>query len=69
MSDGVLRLEDFCGAFADDDAGARVFPVVTRGMIDPSAMRRFCIPYNFSRVPSTTDMAPWPILAVQVWCQ
>jgi hypothetical protein len=67
-SDCVLRLEDFCGGFADDDVGGQVLPVVTRGMTDPSAMRRFCIPYNFS-VPSTTDMACRPILAVRVWRQ
>jgi hypothetical protein len=37
-------------------------------MIDPSAIRRRSIPYTFN-APSTTDMASWPIFAVQVWCQ
>ena len=45
--------------------GAIVLPVVTRGMIDPSAIRRLSIPYTL-RLPSTTDMESRPIFAVQV---
>ena len=47
--------------------GAIVLPVVTRGIIDPSVIRRFSIPYTF-RFASTTDRESRPILAVQVWC-
>src|SRR5262252_2234234 len=45
--------------------GAIVLPVVTRGMTDPSAMRRFLTPYTL-RSPSTTDIASRPIFAVDV---
>src|SRR5215813_4627476 len=45
--------------------GAIVLPVVTRGMTDPSAMRRFLTPYTL-RSPSTTDISSRPILAVDV---
>src|SRR6478736_9088574 len=45
--------------------GAMVLPVVTRGMMDPSAIRRFSIPYTLSPA-STTDMESRPILAVHV---
>ena len=48
--------------------GAIVLPVVTRGMIDPSAIRRFSIPYTL-RLASATESESRPILAVQVWCQ
>ena len=48
--------------------GAIVFPVVTRGRIDPSATRRLSIPYTF-RLPSTTDIESRPIRAVPVSCQ
>src|ERR1700756_5430831 len=48
--------------------GAMVLPVVTRGMTDPSAMRRFLTPYTL-RSPSTADIASRPIFAVDVWCQ
>jgi hypothetical protein len=43
-SESVLIFEDVGGAFADDDAGAMVLPVVARGMIEPSAIRRRSIP-------------------------
>src|SRR5215510_10712694 len=45
--------------------GAMVLPVVTRGMIDPSAMRRLSTPYTF-RSASTTHISCRPILAVDV---
>src|SRR6267142_913385 len=45
--------------------GAIVLPVVTRGMMEPSAMRRLSIPWTL-REPSTTDIASCPILAVHV---
>src|SRR5215510_14535101 len=48
--------------------GAMVLAVVTRGMMEPSAMRRLSTPYTL-RLPSTTDRASRPILAVQVTCQ
>jgi hypothetical protein len=48
--------------------GAIVLPVVTRGIMEPSAIRRLSIPWTLS-LPSTTDMESRPILAVQVWCQ
>jgi len=40
----LCAFASLCGTLADDDAGAIVLPVVTRGMIEPSAMRRFSIP-------------------------
>jgi hypothetical protein len=45
--------------------GAMVLPVVTRGMMEPSAIRRFWIPWTCS-LPSTTAMESRPIFAVQV---
>jgi hypothetical protein len=45
--------------------GAIVLPVVTRGMMEPSAIRRLPIPWTL-REPSTTDIASCPILAVHV---
>ena len=45
--------------------GAMVLPVVTRGMIDPSAMRRLSTPYTL-RLASTTHISCRPILAVDV---
>jgi len=36
------------GTLADDDARPMVLPEVTRGMIEPSAMRRFSIPWTLS---------------------
>src|ERR1700720_1134898 len=47
---------------------AIVLPVVTRGIMDASAIRRFLSPYTLSS-PSTTDVASRPILAVLLWCQ
>jgi hypothetical protein len=45
--------------------GAIVLPVVTRGMMEPSAIRRLSMPWTL-REPSTTDIASCPILAVHV---
>ena len=45
--------------------GAIVLPVVTRGIMEPSAIRRLSIPWTL-REPSTTDIASCPILAVHV---
>src|SRR5262245_10526279 len=47
---------------------AMVLPVVMRGMIDASAMRRLSMPYTWS-LPLTTDNSSQPIFAVQAWCQ
>src|SRR6266481_6728952 len=47
--------------------GPMVFPVVTRGIIEPSAIDGVLL-HRLSVLPSTTDMACWPILAVHVWC-
>jgi hypothetical protein len=44
--------------------GAMVFPVVTLGMTEPSAMRKPSIPRTLSE-PSTTDISSRPIFAVQ----
>ena len=41
----MLGLEEFAGAFADDDAGRHGLPVVSRGMIEPSL--------------SITESSPW----------
>jgi hypothetical protein len=61
-----------CLAFSISEArspmttqGAIVLPVVTRGMIEPSAIRRLSMPWTL-REPSTTDIASCPILAVHV---
>jgi hypothetical protein len=43
---------------------AMVLPVVMRGMIDASAMRRLSMPYTWS-LPLTTDNSSQPIFAVQ----
>src|SRR5258706_2532328 len=45
--------------------GAMVLPVVMRGMMEPSAIRRLSMPWTL-REPSTTDIASCPILAVHV---
>jgi hypothetical protein len=45
--------------------GAIVLPVVTRGIMEPSAIRRLSMPWTL-REPSTTDIASCPILAVHV---
>jgi hypothetical protein len=45
--------------------GAIVLPVVTRGIMEPSAIRRLSIPWTL-REPSTTDIPSCPILAVHV---
>src|SRR3984893_11491089 len=47
---------------------AIVLPVVTRGMMDASAIRRFLSPNTLSS-PSTTDIAFRPIRAAALWCQ
>jgi len=46
--------------------GAIVLPVVTRGRIDPSAIRRLSIPYTL-RLASTTDIESRPIFAVHIF--
>jgi len=48
----MLGLEEFAGAFADDDAGRHGLPVVSRGMIEPAS--------------STTESSSWAIFAVHV---
>jgi hypothetical protein len=42
--------------------GAIVFPVVTLGMTEPSAMRKRWMPWTLS-APSTTDILSHPIFA------
>jgi hypothetical protein len=42
-----------------------VLPVVTGGMMEPSAIRRFSIPWTL-RLQLTTDMASRPIFAAHV---
>jgi hypothetical protein len=48
----MLGLEEFAGAFTDDDAGRHGLPVVSRGMIEPSL--------------SITESSSWSIFAVHV---
>ena len=43
--------------------GAMVLPVVTRGRMEASAIRRPSMPWTFNR-PSTTEVASRPIFAV-----
>jgi len=40
----MIGFKILCGALADDDAGSQGVAVVTRGMIDAAAIRRFAIP-------------------------
>ena len=61
LTPGVLGSRSRRRASPMTTHGAIVFPVVTRGMIEPSAIRSRSMPYTF-RSESTTDIASIPIV-------
>jgi hypothetical protein len=68
MSEYVLGLKNIGGAFADNDAGRHGVPGRDAGRDRPVGDAKVFSSKTFS-VASTTEMASWPIFAVQVWCQ
>jgi hypothetical protein len=63
----VVSAKDLGCALADDDARGHGIAGRHPGHDRPIGDAKVFYPNSF-RLPSTTDIASWPISAVQVWC-